>query len=422
MKSAGAPPSTGSTTYPRAVVVMAGARDRYQVPLALAEADLLGKLVTDIYWPADHPWFQRTAGALLPPEIVSKRFCPELGSSRVKCSSLAAGASLLTRSVRGMNLNRFKDDALGRKARQIALESDAALLCYSYYASEAFRDGEGLPYRFLFQVHPHPRSVRRELQEELELVPAAHASLEGELELSLSSTDFERLATEPLLANGWVAASTFTARTLAEHGVPFQDIQVVPYGVDGVHFPERARAASPPGPYTAAYVGSMVQRKGLTYFLDAIRSIGRPHVKAVLCGRGFIDRDLLAQYDDLDMDIHVGVSDAELVRILHGCDVVVLPSLAEGFGHVILEAMSCGLPVIATPHTCAPDVFEDGVQGFIVPVRDYGAIEEKLAWGLNQREQLSEMGVQAAVRARQFTWQRFRTRLQHAYKEMIGAA
>lgn len=400
---------------------MAGARDRYQVPLALAEGDLLGKLVTDIYWPADRAWFQRTAGALLPSDVVSKRFCAELGSSRVTRSSFAAGASFLTHSVPGVNLNRSKDGALGRKARKIALDSHEALLCYSYYASDAFRDGKGLPYRFLFQVHPHPRSVRRELREELECVPAARASLEAELELSLSSAAFERLAAEPLLANGWVVASTYTARTLAEYGVPFEAIHVVPYGVDGAYFPERARSAQPPGSFTVAYVGRMVQRKGLSYLLDALRSIGRQHVKAVLCGRGFIDRDLLARYDDLDLDIRAGVSDAELVKILHGCDVCALPSLAEGFGHVILEAMSCGLPVIATPHTCAPDVIQDGVQGFIVPTRDPRAIEDKLAWGVEHRGQLAEMGGLAAARARQFTWQRFRATLQDAYKEMVRA-
>jgi glycosyltransferase involved in cell wall biosynthesis len=404
---------------PRAVVVMAGARDRYQVPLALAQGDLLAELVTDIYWPADRRWFQRTAGAILSAETVSKRFCPELGSSHVRRSSPAAVATLLTRSLPRLEFNRVKDRALSRKARKIAAENHAALLCYSYYASEAFRHGEGLPYRFLFQVHPHPRSVRRELLEELERVPTARASLRAELELSLNSTDFERLATEPHLANGWVAASTYTAHTLSEPGVPAQNIQVVPYGVDGASFPERVRSSSPSGPYTVVYVGSMVQRKGISYVLDAVRSIGRQHVRVVLCGRGFIDRDLLAQYDDLDLDIRVGLSNAGLVRVLHGCDVFVLPSLAEGFGHVILEAMSCGLPVIATPHTCAPDVIEDGVQGFIVPVRDGRAIEEKLTWGLDHREELAVMGELAAVRARQFTWQRFRLGIRYAYAAMV---
>src|SRR5436305_14440713 len=110
------PPRSGIAEVqgPKGVVVMAGARDRYQVPLALADGGLTERLVTDIYWPADRAWFQRTAGALLPSEIVSKRFCAELASAQVQCSSLAAGASLVTRSVPGMNLNRSKDGALGR--------------------------------------------------------------------------------------------------------------------------------------------------------------------------------------------------------------------------------------------------------------------------------------------------------------------
>ncbi len=310
---------------------------------------------------------------------------------------------------------------MSRKARKVAVASGAAMLCYSYYASDAFSHPQEVPYRFLFQMHPHPRSVRRLLREELELVPSARASLRNELELSLSEVDFERLAMEPQLANGWVVPSTFNARTLASHGVPLAAIHVVPYGVDGERFPARAPDAIPRGPYTAVYVGSMIQRKGLSYLLDAARSIGSRHINIVLCGRGAIDRGLLARYSDLDLDVRIGMSNAELVRVLHASDVLVLPSLAEGFGHVILEAMSCGLPVIATPNTCAPDVLEDGVQGFIVPIRDSIALEERLTWGLDNREQLVAMGQRASAAARKHSWEEFRRGIRRAYGGMFRA-
>jgi len=58
--------------------------------------------------------------------------------------------------------------------------------------------------------------------------------------------------------------------------------------------------------------------------------------------------------------------------------VFVLPSVEDGFGLVLSEALSFGLPVIATTNTGADDLFKDAVEGFIVPIRDPGAIHQKL--------------------------------------------
>jgi len=59
-------------------------------------------------------------------------------------------------------------------------------------------------------------------------------------------------------------------------------------------------------------------------------------------------------------------------------DVFVFPSLFEGFGLVLLEAMAMGLPVITTPHTAGPDLIREGMEGFIVPIRHSTAIAERL--------------------------------------------
>jgi glycosyltransferase involved in cell wall biosynthesis len=130
---------------------------------------------------------------------------------------------------------------------------------------------------------------------------------------------------------------------------------------------------------------------------------------------------LLKGYSDLDIDVRVGLSGKRLAQELHACDIFIFPSLAEGFGHVILEAMSCGLPVVATPHTCAPDVMEDGKHGFIVPIRDAEAIAERIVWGMDHRAELAAMGEAAALRARQFTWERFRAGVRDTYGKMIAA-
>jgi len=144
-------------------------------------------------------------------------------------------------------------------------------------------------------------------------------------------------------------------------------------------------------------------------------------ISVILCGRGFVDKQLLASYADIPLDVKIGLSRSEIVAQMHNSDVFVLPSLAEGFGHVILEAMSCGLPVVATPHSCGPDVIKDGVTGFIVPIRNTATLAERIDWGLTHPAQLNAMGQNAAVQARLFTWPLFRSRIREVYKEMIAS-
>jgi glycosyltransferase involved in cell wall biosynthesis len=413
---------TGIESYPEAVVVLAGARDGYQLPLALHEGGLLRKLVTDLYWPADRKWFSLFSSSLIPRRLIAARFCPGIESSRVLVSKKALGALAMMYAVPGLNTNRYKDKALSRRGGQIAMSKEAALFCCNYYASEAFKNQDGLRYRFLFQLQADFIALRRILLEEIERTPIASDSLSAEYELSLSGRELEELSVEPILANGWVATSSFAARTLAERGLPRDKIQVVPYGVESDTFVKRAEPPDPRGPFKIIYVGSLIQRKGLSYLLDAARLLKSRNISLTLCTRGFMDKRLLAEYADLDIDIKVGLSGRELANEIHTSDVFVFPSLAEGFALVILEAMSCGVPIITTGHTCAPDVMVDGQHGFIVPIRDAEAIAEKLAWGIENRDELAAMGMAAGAQASLFTWERFREGVRGAYAEMVDSA
>ena len=407
----------------KAVVTFAGARDGYQLPLALREADLLEALVTDMYWPRDRAWFCTSFGKVIPDRLLRARFCDGLESTKVQVPRRACVISGFQQVAPKLALNRYTDKSLSRKSRSLAMKKGAAMFCCSYYAFEAFKDRPSCPpFRFLFQLHPHPKTVRTILVEELDRIPMAKSSLSAEPELSLPQRYFQALCSEPHLANGWVVASTFTAKSLIEQGIPCEKIHVVPYGVDDRAFQKRSCPPASCKPFTIIFVGSLVQRKGLSYLLEAVRLLNSHKIRVVLCGRGVSDRFLINQYSDLNIEVCVGLDREQLVRRIHDADILVLPSLAEGFGHVILEAMSCGVPVVATPHTCAPDVIKDGVNGFLVPIRDPEAIAVKLSWGIDNRKELAAIGESAAYQARSFTWQRFRIRARAAYKAMLASA
>jgi alpha-maltose-1-phosphate synthase len=92
-------------------------------------------------------------------------------------------------------------------------------------------------------------------------------------------------------------------------------------------------------------------------------------------------------------------------------DVLLLPSLAEGFGLVITEALSRGLPVITTPHAGAADLMIDGREGFIVPIRSPDAIADRLTRLAEDRDLLAAMSEAALATARRNPWARYEERI-----------
>ena len=90
-------------------------------------------------------------------------------------------------------------------------------------------------------------------------------------------------------------------------------------------------------------------------------------------------------------------------------DLFVLPTLADSFGLVHLEAMACGVPVITTPN-CG-SVVRDGVDGFIVPIRDASALADRIQQLIQDRLLRHQMSVAASQRALEFTWARYGERL-----------
>jgi glycosyltransferase involved in cell wall biosynthesis len=402
-----------------AVLCHAGHRDLYQAAWALREADLLEALVTDLYFdPAGLPLLRRVAAAWPKLGVYS---CRGLARSDVRAPWSATLRALALKRWPSHPRQMAHAREIGRAARRLAEGTGATLFAYSYYAASAFEPGGGLPAnRILFQVHPHPASVRRLLREELELVPEAAVSLKWEQEIGSTEEHFESLCSEPLLANAWIAASSFTAQTLAEHGIPRSQIHVVPYGVDPVNFP--ARQAPPPRgqPLRLVWVGNLVQRKGLTYLLEAVSRFPVRDVELVICTHDPVDAGLIKRRNLANVRVLIGLPRPALVEQLHHADLFAFPSLIEGFGAVILEAMSCGLPVLTTPNTCGPDVVREGETGFIVPVRDPAGIAGRIEWGLAHRDRLFEMGRAAAQSAQARTWERFRKGLVGAYLRILG--
>ncbi len=419
----------GSPSFVRKVVVVhSGARDRYQVALGLSQAGLLQCLVTDFFWSEDTP-VRRWLAQHLPARIVSmlrQRSAPGLPSSQVKMCVSAGIAGFLLDKARAIPYSvrrwstRQSDAALGRMAGRIARQTGAELLSYSYYAFSAFNE-LGRP-GMLFQMHPHPETMRELLLAEMAAHPDCAASLQQEWELNLPPDDFQRLVDETSMPARSLAASSFTKRSLVDHGVPARSVSVVPYGIDlaGFH-PDAQRPRSVSGPLKLLFVGRINQRKGIKYLLQAIAMLPEADLELTVCGRVMDGLELFQQAGSR-VRIRPSVSTDELIRAYQQADLFVLPSIAEGFGQVLLEALACGLPVLATTHTAAPDLIADGQEGFIVEPRRPDQIAERIQWALDHREDLVRMRAAARTRAEQFPWSRFHEGVNNSVQQYLGSA
>ena len=402
-----------SSSGQRVTVVHSGARDAYQVAAALEEAGMLDTLVTDLFWPSDS-WAQRLFPRL-PSGIRSQLNCrseQSLPSSRVKLCAVHGLATLLLDKIPAVprSLRRFmmrKADAhLGRTAGRHAERNQTALLSYSYYAHDAFRgySGDGI----LFQLHPHPASMRRILLNELAAHPQCAVSLQQEWELALPEADFQHLVHEPLQARYILAASSFTRDSLVENGSSRADIHVIPYGVDSNHFvPDPHRIARADSKLKLLFVGRINQRKGIQYLLDALRLVGSDRVELTVCGRVVDDLKIFDSFPSVI--IRPDVTAPELLTAYQSADLFVFPSVAEGFGQVLLEALASGLPILTTTRTAGPDLIESGRQGFIVDPASAEQLAACIDWALSHPQALTAMRSEARHVAEQFTWRRFRT-------------
>jgi glycosyltransferase involved in cell wall biosynthesis len=395
---------------PRWVVVHDAERDHYELPIALAEVGVLERFVTDWYTPLDNPHWRRLANTKIAGSTfgISKRFRPELPSRLIADNKLQFVAGY----VRRMILNKcFLDEVTGgktgRRAASIANQHGAHVLATSYCAATAFEQLRPDLKRVLFQVHPHPRFLRSLYKSQMEH-DSDYASLMSEPELLVSEEDLVRWEQESKLADHILCASTFTRRSLELSGIAADKISVIPYGVDTQTF--QLGRPSGDGPLKVLYVGQKVARKGLRMLLRVWQQLQPPNAHLVLAGGHVRDESVFQGFDEFFIETP-RIRTRDLVRHFQEADLFVLPSLAEGFGHVYLEALSCGVPIICTENTGGADIIRNGESGWTIPAGDAAALADCLSWALSHRRQLREMREAARTAAEGYSWQHFRQRV-----------
>jgi len=223
------------------------------------------------------------------------------------------------------------------------------------------------------------------------------------------------------LADTILVGSTFTRDSFITEGLPSEKLTVLPYGADVNAFTPKPYSAprSKNDEFRLLFVGQIGQRKGLSYLLRAYKAFRSPNTRLTLVGGIYGDGEGLIPYRQLFEHVP-HMPKAELAEQYRRADVFVFPTLIEGLGIVVLEAMASGLPIITTPNGPG-DIVRDGIDGYVVPIRDADAILEKLEFLRANPDLRREMGRNARKRALEYSWSNYRSRISTELLRQLGS-
>lgn len=214
--------------------------------------------------------------------------------------------------------------------------------------------------------------------------------------------------------------STATLEDCAAAGWPRDRLRLVPLGIDvEPAAPDEVAAVRARYGLTRDYVlwtGTIEPRKNLRRLLEAYRSAGRD-LDLVLCGPRGWNEDLDSLVEPVRDRVHVlgFVPEADLRSLYAGARVLCWPSLLEGFGFPVLEAMAQGTPVVTSLGTSTEEIGGDAV--VLVDPRDSAAIARGIETILDDESLAAKLATAGPARAAEFTWERTARGVRDAYVE-----
>lgn len=258
---------------------------------------------------------------------------------------------------------------------QIALESLQALT------------PRGVPH-VLDNPNGHIRDYRDAVQRE------ADRWLTGPYPQHPTSAMVDRVEAEYRLAARIRVASSWALESMVAHGVARERITRVPHTVDLDRFVPRDDARDDDGMLRVVFVGQVGIAKGFQYLLEAMRRLDTKRIATRFVGATG-DPWCRRLFERLSAGLVIEASPGDPREAYHRADLLVLPTLHDGFGFVVAEAMASGLPVITTDRCGAAEWIRPGHTGWIVPAGDTDALAAAMDAAMHARARLRDMGMAA---------------------------
>lgn len=223
------------------------------------------------------------------------------------------------------------------------------------------------------------------------------------------------------LANYIFVPSKFAFDSFVKYGIPKGKLRIVPYGINLKQNINMEVKEFNNEELKIIFVGELSLQKGISTLLNVIESIkGKMKINVIIAGwvNDYI-KDRLRKNSDVVV-VRGVLSKSELEKEYEKAHILILPSIQEGFGRVILEAMSYGVAIIASRNTGAPDIIKNEYNGFLFDVYDEKSIENYINLLYNDRELLEKVCYRSMETIKDFSIDIYKKNILKEYESIIG--
>jgi len=208
----------------------------------------------------------------------------------------------------------------------------------------------------------------------------------------------------------FVIANSRGLKDLALESKTKKEIGIIYNGVEIDHFKPDEKTEDNEKFIITVGASRITHRKGFDYLIEAIASLAPkyPHIYAKLMGEGNAREGLEKLVEKLGIEKNVEflgrIPREKTVPYYQEASLFILPSLNEGMSNAMLEALSCGLPLVSTNTGGADELIKEGINGYIVNFKDSNDIADKLEKLINNSELTRQMGVESRKIAETMSW------------------
>jgi len=212
-----------------------------------------------------------------------------------------------------------------------------------------------------------------------------------------------------------VVANSEALCALAYTTLPQQKISIIHNGVDTNTFVPAKKTAEDKI-IRIISTGRLIERKGYHFLIDALKGV--ENAQLILIGDG-PEKDALAEKArafSVAVSFEGKRDRSFIISALQKADIFVLPSQNEGMSNSVLEAMACGLPIVATDTGGTKELISEGENGMIVPVGEVASLKVALLSLCNDKKLREKMGNASRSRAEKMSWQKMAKEYKKLYE------
>lgn len=307
----------------------------------------------------------------------------------------------------------YLGDVFGMKMAKYAIKNDIdIIITYDTFSQKCYEYIDHYAKKRIIKVMDASAAnlsyQKKIFEKDMKCSPEFAEKLKQEISFTLNDERQNYYIDEAKRADYIIAASEFSKKSYVAVGVPQKNVFVCPYGMDSLNYEEKHIGKTDELVFT--FMGGTRQAKGLSYVLEAFTRLSNKDTKLNIVGKDNLVQDIKKKYRGnikyWGQQLH-----SKIPEILSETDILLFPSLSDGFGFAAAEGMAAGCPVIASENSGIADLIEDGINGYVIPIQSTEALYEKMLWFVDNREKIQTMSDNAVRTIKKMTWEQYNQKI-----------